>query len=97
MHPQENADKRPTKGDTHSALAKDKQQWAAEQVCRHLEKRTGQERPAEYTVERTEDGYRVLVDYIQLDEDGQPTSELSGTSTVRLSTDGQVLEMVSGK
>lgn len=74
----------------------EEQQWAAAQVRQHLEELAGQERPAEYGVERTEDGYRITVEYVQLDEQGQPTGDASGSSTVRLSDDGQVLEMISG-
>lgn len=78
------------------AITLEEQQWAEQQVRQHLEQQAGQERPAEYVVERTEDGYRVFVQYLQLDEQGQPISKAGGNSTVRLARDGQVLEMISG-
>jgi hypothetical protein len=78
------------------AVTPQEQQWAAQQVRQHLEQQAGQERPAEYGVERTKDGYRVFVQYVQLDEQGQPTDETAGSSSVRLSRRGQVLEVISG-
>lgn len=81
---------------TLPAVTLQEQEWAAQQVRQHIEEQAGQERPAEYDVERTKNGYRVVVRYLRLDEDGQPTSDAIGTSTVRLSRGGQVLEMTSG-
>jgi hypothetical protein len=72
------------------------QQWAVQQVRQHLEQQTGQERPAEYEVERAKYGFRVFVQYLQLDDQGRPTSNAGGHSTVRLSRDGKVTEMISG-
>ena len=70
-------------------------QWAVERVRQHLEQLAGEERPAEYTVERVKGGYRVGARYLQIDEQGQPTGENVGASTVLLSRKGQILEMVS--
>jgi hypothetical protein len=78
------------------AVTPQESQWAAQQVRQHLEQQAGQQRPAEYGVERTEDGYRVFVQYFQHDGEGQPTGDAGGNSTVRLSRNGQVLEMISG-
>jgi hypothetical protein len=78
------------------AVSWEEQQWAEQQVRQHLEQQAGQQRPAEYEVERTKNGYRIFVRYLQLDEQGQPTSNLGGSSTVRLSRNGKVLEMVNG-
>ncbi len=68
-----------------------------EQVRQFIEQQAGEPRPAEYDVERTRHGFRVVVRYLGLDEEGQPTGERTGTSTVRLSRDGKVLEMISGR
>ena len=85
---------RPQNAPALPALTPPEQQWAAQQVRQHLEQQAGQGRPAEYTVERTEGGYRIFVQYLQLDEQGRPTS-YAGGSTVSLSRDGQVLEMIN--
>lgn len=73
----------------------DEQRWASELVRKRIERQCGQERPAEYTVERSGDGYRVHVDYVHLDERGQPVG-YTGASSVRLSQDGNVQEVISG-
>jgi hypothetical protein len=80
-----------------SAVGLQERQWAEQQVRRHLEQQTGQQRPAEYDVEQTKNGYRVFVQYLQLDEQGQPTGKAGGSSTVRLSRNGKVLEMINGR
>ena len=77
------------------AVTPEEQQWAVDHVRQYLEQQAGQERPAEYTVERTADGFRIFVQYLQLDEQGQPTSDAGGHSTVRISNDGQVLEIIN--
>ncbi len=74
----------------------EERQWAEEQVRRHIEEQVGETRAAEYDVERTRFGFRVFVRYHHLDDEGQPTGDFLGSSTARLSRDGQVLEMVSG-
>jgi hypothetical protein len=73
----------------------EEQQWASELVRQRIERQAGQQRPAEYTVERSGDGYRVHVDYVHLDERGQPVG-YTGASSVRLSRDGRVQEMING-
>lgn len=70
-------------------------EWAIEKVRQHLEELAGEERPAEYTVERVQGGYRVVARYLQVDDQGQATGESTGTSTVLLSRKGQILEVVS--
>ncbi|WP_425617442.1 DUF1353 domain-containing protein [Anatilimnocola sp. NA78] len=69
-------------------------QWAQNIVREHLQSQTGEHRPAEFNVQRTERGYRVQVQYVQLDEQGQAAA-YTGSSTMRLSRDGRVMEMIS--
>ncbi|MDZ7616144.1 MAG: DUF1353 domain-containing protein [Patescibacteria group bacterium] len=79
------------------AVTSEEQEFAVERVREHIEKNAGEQRPAEYEVERTRDGYRVTVEYQQLDENGQPTGETNGASTIRISRSGQLREMISGR
>ncbi|MDY0167138.1 MAG: DUF1353 domain-containing protein [Thermoguttaceae bacterium] len=79
------------------AVTPEEQQLAVEQVRQFIEQQAGEPRLAEYEVERTRNGFRVIVRYLHLDKEGQPTGEEIGTSTVRLSLDGKVLEMTSGR
>ena len=81
--------------DTRATVEKVWFEWAVEKVRQHLEELAGEERPAEFTVARVQGGYRVVARYLQLDDQGQPTGESTGTSTLRLSRKGQILEMVS--
>ena len=69
-------------------------QWARSVVCQHLERQTGEARSVDCTVERTERGYRVQVQHIELDDQGQPAG-YSGTSLMRLSRDGRVMEVIN--
>ena len=90
--------RRPRPADTSlPEVTPEERQWAEEQVRLHIEQQTGQQRPAEYDVERTRDGFRVFVHYLHLDDEGEPTGETFGASTVRLSPDGRVREMTSGR
>jgi hypothetical protein len=73
----------------------EEQQWASELVRQRIERQAGQQRPAEYSVERSGDGYRVQVDYVHLNERGEPVG-YTGASSVRLSRDGRVQEMING-
>ncbi len=77
------------------AATLEEQQWAEQQVRNYLEQQAGEQRPAEYDVESAKYGYRVFVRYLQLDEQGQPTGDVAGSSMIRLSRDGRVLEMVN--
>jgi len=69
-------------------------QWAQNIVQAHLQTQAGEHRPAELSVERTERGYRVQVQYVQLNEQGQAAA-YTGSSTMRLSRDGRVMEMIN--
>ncbi len=79
------------------AVTSEEQEFAVQQVREHIEKHAGEQRPAEYEVERTRDGYRVFVQYQQFDENGQPTGETTANSTIRISRGGQLREMISGR
>jgi hypothetical protein len=72
------------------------QQWVTGIVRQHVEQQTGVPRPAEYQVERHRGGYRVLIQFLHEDDQGRLVPYEGGTSTARVSRDGQVLEMVSG-
>ena len=65
-------------------------------VQSHIRNETGQDRPAEYSVERDGKGVHVFVEYLEVDEQGQPTGNVTGHSTVRLGPTGDVAEMISG-
>lgn len=86
----------PSGGPPLPDITPEERQWAEEQVRRHIEQQVGEDRPAAYDVERTRSGFRVFIEYHQLDAEGRPTGESLGNSTVRLSKEGRVLEMVSG-
>jgi hypothetical protein len=75
-------------------LSPQETEWAQGMVRQHLERQTGEQRPAEYNVSRTERGYSVQVQYLQLDAAGQPVAN-TGSSTLRLSRDGRVMEMIN--
>jgi hypothetical protein len=77
-------------------LSQETQQWVTEVIRQHVEQQTGSPRPAEYQVERYRGGYRVLIQYLHEDEQGQMVPYEGGASTARISRDGKVLEMVSG-
>ncbi len=71
-------------------------QWVTDIVQQHIDRQAGTPRMARYQVERSRNGYRVLVEYLHEDDQGQLAPYEGGTSTVRVSRDGQVLEVVSG-
>ncbi|WP_254509071.1 DUF1353 domain-containing protein [Anatilimnocola floriformis] len=77
-----------------AALSPQESAWAQNMVRQHLERQTGEQRPAEYNVAKTERGYRVQVQYLQLDSEGRPAG-VSGESTLRLGMDGRVMEMIN--
>lgn len=72
------------------------QQWASELVRQHIEQQAGEARPAQYTVERIRGAYRVSVQFLQANEQGEYAPIEGSVSTVRLSRQGQVLEFISG-
>lgn len=51
---------------------------------------------AEYKAVRHEDGYRVFVEYLRYDENGQPVSFPGGHCLLTVSADGQVTDLVPG-
>ena len=67
-----------------------------EVVRQHFEQQSGEPRPAEYSVGRTRGGYRVEVQFLHPDDSGQLVPYAGGDCSVRVSRDGQVLEVVSG-
>ncbi len=71
-------------------------EWVSEIVQQHIDHQVGTPRPARYQVERSRSGYRVLVEFLHEDDQGQLVPYEGGTSTARVSRDGQVLEVVSG-
>ncbi len=71
-------------------------EWVSEIVQQHIDRQVGTPRPARYQVERFRSGYRVLVEFLHEDDLGQLVPYEGGTSTARVSRDGQVLEVVSG-
>jgi len=77
-------------------LGQDEQEWATQIVRQYLEQQAGASRPAEYRVERGRGGFRVLVQFLHEDDQGQMVPYIGGTCIVRISRDGQVLESVSG-
>jgi hypothetical protein len=79
-----------------SAVGQEEQQWATDIVRQHLEQQAGGPRPAEYRVERSRDGYRVLVEFLHQDDRGEMVPYAGGTCTARVSRDGRVQEVVSG-
>ncbi len=77
-------------------ISAETQQWVTDIVRQHIEQQAGGPRPAECTVERSRGGYRVLIQFLHQDDQGQMVPYEGGTSTARVSRDGQVIEVVSG-
>jgi hypothetical protein len=78
-----------------SAVPVDQQDYAIAQVQRHIERQTGETRPARYTVQSTRGAYRVSVQFVQQDDQGQIVSDADGFSTVVVSPQGQILESIN--
>jgi hypothetical protein len=77
-------------------VTEETRQRSVAEVRAHILRETGQDRPTEYYVERDDEGIRVFVEYLEVDEQGQPTGKVTGRSTVRLGPTGEVAEMISG-
>ena len=78
------------------ALTPEEEQWAASIVRQHIDAQSPEPRQANYTVQRSRSGYRVLVQFLQADESGQLIAAEGSQCTVRLSRQGTIMEMVSG-
>jgi hypothetical protein len=77
-------------------ISEETQQWVAEIVRQHFEQQAGGPRPAQFSVERSRGGYRVLIQFLHQDDQGQMVPYEGGTSTARVSREGEVIEVVSG-
>lgn len=77
-------------------ISQETTQWVTDIVQQHIDHQAGAPRPARHQVERSRNGYRVLVEYLHQDGLGEWVPYEGGTSTVRVSREGQVLEVVSG-
>lgn len=79
-----------------SALTAEDQQRVKGIVQEHLQQLGGGDRPAEYEVLRSRGGFLVRVQFLHEDDQGQLVPFEGGTSTVRVSREGQVVEVFSG-
>lgn len=68
-------------------------QWASNIVAAHLERQAGAPVPAELNIRPTQHGYRIFVQYLQYDEQGQPFHYPGGHCSIWLSRDGQVRQV----
>lgn len=71
-------------------------QQIIERVRQHIEAQTGEPRPARYTVEPDRGGYRVGVQFVQEDDQGQVVAEIGTPSTARVSRRGEIVEFING-
>ncbi len=78
-------------------LQPDVQEAVIAEVKTHVEQQTGELRPAVYTVQPGRGVYRVTVQYVREDEQGQVVADAGGISTALVSRDGKLLEFVSGQ
>jgi hypothetical protein len=75
----------------------EEQLWTTETARQHLEQGAGQPLSADFKVRRSRDGFRVFVQYLQYDEQGLASPVPGAHCLVRLSGDGQVLEVICGE
>ena len=78
------------------AVSAEEEQWATQQVAQHITQQMGEQRPAQYSVERARGGYRITVQFLHPDEQGQMVPDQGGICTVRLTRRGEVVELISG-
>lgn len=71
-------------------------QQIIERVRQHIEAQAGEPRPARYTVEPERGGYRVAVQFVEEDDQGQVVAEIGTPSTARVSRRGEVIEFING-
>lgn len=94
FQPRGNQAQRGMAAPANQPLSPEESQWAQTVVHQHLERQTGEARPVDCTVERTERGYRVQVQYVELNDQGQPIG-YNGSSQMRVSRDGRVMEVIN--
>jgi hypothetical protein len=72
------------------------QAWAQEIIGDYLTQQAGQPVPAQCFVHPTSRGYRVFVQYLQYDEQGQASTYPGGHAIIRLSREGQIMGVTNG-
>ncbi len=78
-----------------TGLSENEQQWVANIARQYIETQAGEERPANYLVDRARGAYRVTIEYLALNEENQWQPYEGGVSTIIVSRHGQILESVS--
>ncbi len=74
----------------------EEQQRLIDMVGQYIEQQAGEPRPAEYAVERAAGGFNVEVRFLTPNDEGQLVPYDGGSSTVRVSRRGQILEITNG-
>lgn len=77
-------------------VSAEERQWATNIVAAHLEQQAGAPVPADLKIRRTQSGYRIYVQYLQFDEQGQPFYYPGGHCSIWLSPQGQVRQVACG-
>ncbi|TWU55823.1 DUF1353 domain-containing protein [Rubripirellula reticaptiva] len=85
------------RGSSRSGLQPATEDAVIAKVREHVEQQTGELRPAVYTVEPGRDAYRVSVQYVHEDEQGQVVADEGGLSTALVSGEGKLIEFVNGR
>ena len=77
-------------------ISAEERQWATDIVAAHLQQQAGAPVPADLNIRPTRNGYRIFVQYLQFDEQGQPFHYPGGHCSIWLSREGQVREVTCG-
>ena len=94
---QERSNRSHRRSNSRSGLQPDLEDAVIAKVREHVQQQTGELRPAVYTVQPGPNAYRVSVQYVHEDEQGQVVADTGGVSTAIVSGEGQLVEFVSGQ
>ncbi|MGB7344641.1 MAG: DUF1353 domain-containing protein [Pirellulaceae bacterium] len=94
---QERAGRSGHRGNSRSGLQPNTEEAVIAKVREHVERQTGELRPAVYTVQPGRRAYHVSVQYVHEDEQGQVVVDPGGISTALVSGEGKLIEFVSGQ
>ncbi|TWT56349.1 DUF1353 domain-containing protein [Allorhodopirellula solitaria] len=81
---------------SQSGLQPETEEAVIARVRNHVEQQAGELRPAVYTVQPGRNSYRVEVQYVHEDEQGQVVADPGCKSTAIVSSEGKLVEFVSG-
>ena len=76
-------------------VSNEEQEWLVNMVRQHIEQQAGEQRPAEYAVERTFGGFNVFVAFLHPNEEGELVRYEGGHTTVQVSRRGEILQIAN--